>query len=275
MVDPTPAPAPAPPSPSPAPVPAPVADAWLTGVSDEQKGYVQNKGWKAPGELLESYVNLEKLRGVPAERLLTLPGDDKPESWNPIYDKLGRPKDAKGYEIAVPEGGDPAFVDAASTWFHEQGLSKKQGAGLAAKWNEHVAAVTKQAEDARVAKNAGEYSALTAEWGAAFDQNVGAATNAARALGFDAPTVDALEKTLGFAGVMKMMHSLGTKLGEAKFVAGGGPGGNTFAGAQTPEAAKARITALRADTDFVKRLTMGDAAAKDEWERTHKFAYPE
>src|SRR5690242_20907106 len=49
---------------------------------------------------LESYQNLEKMRGVPAERLLTLPDDKSDEATrNAFYEKLGRPKEAAGYEF--------------------------------------------------------------------------------------------------------------------------------------------------------------------------------
>jgi len=47
---------------------------WYAGIADEGlRGYVQTKGFKDPGALAESYRNLEKLQGVPQERLLKLP----------------------------------------------------------------------------------------------------------------------------------------------------------------------------------------------------------
>lgn len=245
---------------------------WTAELPPEHQTLVGHKQWAGPKDVVHAYANLEKMAGLPAEQLLRLPGDDKPESWAPIYDRLGRPKEAKEYGLPVPEGGDPKFAEAASAWFHEQGLSKKQALGLTEKWNAHVADVVKHQTEASQAKAVAEHGVLKTEWGAAFDQNVGAAKNAAKALGFDAKTIDALEQTMGFAGVMKLMHNLGTKLGEAKFVAGEKPAG--FSGAMTPAQAQARITALKADSDFARRLTMGDAVAKAEWQRVHEMAAP-
>lgn len=249
------------------------APSWTADLPPEHQTLVGHKQWSGPKDVVHAYANLEKMVGTPAEQLLKLPGDDKPESWAPIYDRLGRPKEAKEYGIAVPEGGDPKFAEAAAGWFHEQGLSKKQALGLAEKWNGHVAEVTRQQTEAQQVKNAAEHKALTTEWGAAFEQNVGAAKNAAKSLGFDAKTIDALEGALGFAGVMKLMHGLGTKLGEAKFIAGQPAPG--FNGVMTPDQAKARITALKSDSDFARRLTMGDAVARAEWERLHQMAAPQ
>ena len=49
-------PSPAPPSPSPAP------NNWIEALPQDRKDFVANKGFKEPSDLLESYINLEKLR---------------------------------------------------------------------------------------------------------------------------------------------------------------------------------------------------------------------
>jgi hypothetical protein len=48
---------------------------------------------------------------------------------------------------------------------------------------------------------------------------------------------------------MQMLLAVGQKLGEDKFVGGGGPGGNL--GPRNAEQAKARIAELKADTTWV------------------------
>jgi hypothetical protein len=113
--------------------------------------------------------------------------------------------------------------------------------------------------------------ALRKEWGAAHDQNVEIARNAARKLGFTPEAVDALEKTMGYDGVMKFMHGLGSKLGEANFVSSGETQG--FNGAMTPAAAKNRIQQLRGDPEFTRRYVAGGATERAEMERLHRMAY--
>lgn len=247
---------------------------WTSGLSDEAKGYVQNKNFDSPKAVVESYINLEKMARGDPNTLLRLPGKDaKPEDWAPVWDKLGRPADAKGYELAVPEGGDPKFAEWAAGTFHEIGVPKSQAQALTAKWNEKVAEMTKAQETARSEANALEATKLKTEWGAGYDKQIEVAKRAALGLGVDAKTIDALEASMGYAGVMKFFNSLGAKMGEAEFVGGDGKG--NFGAVSTPEAAKAKIAELRKDTGFTARYVAGDVAAKAELERLHKLAYPD
>ena len=80
---------------------------WTTGLSDDLKGFVQNKGFKAPTDILESYRGLEKAMGAKAEHLIKLPENmDSPEG-RAIWERLGAPKDAKDYKIGLAkEVGD-------------------------------------------------------------------------------------------------------------------------------------------------------------------------
>ena len=240
----------------------------------EQKGYVENKGWKTPADMLSSYVNLEKTVGGPADRLLRLPGDDKPESWNPIYDRLGRPKTPEEYQLPLPEGDNGEFAKTASQWFHEQGVSKKAAQAIAAKWNDFA----KQS----VEKNTVEYQnkvkaegeALKGEWKTDYDKNIALAQQAGQKLGFTKELVDHLESKLGFAGTIKFIHGLGAKMGEHGFHVSGTPGTGTTFGTSV-EAAKAEITALRSDGDFQRRFGEGDSVAVAKWKALHQAAFPD
>lgn len=248
---------------------------WTSGFADDLKGYVQNKGFKDPAAVVDSYRNLEKLVGV-RERLVKLPEkDDDAEGWNQVYERLGRPKEAKEYEIKAPEGmGDEKFSEWAKGTFHELGLSKKQAEALAGKWNEYVKGSMGAQNEAYQAQLAEQETALKKEWGAAHDQNIQVAKKAVQAFGLDGATIDKLETAMGYAGVMKFMHTLGSKVGEDSFVGGDNrnPG---FSNALSPEAALNRITTLRNDEGFIKKYVAGDASAKAEMERLHKMAYPE
>lgn len=246
---------------------------WMTGFNDETKGYVQNKGFKGPGDVIESYRNFEKLHGVPKERLLKLPEKDDAPEWNEIYDRLGRPKDAKEYQIKAPEGiqGDEQFAEFSRKTFHELGLTKKQGETLAAKWTEYAVGRAKAEGEQSQAKISQETESLKKEWGAAHDQNINVAKQGAREFGVSPEIIDQLEKQMGYSGVMKFFHNIGSKLGQHKFETGDGAKGF---GAMTPMQAQQKINDLKGDSAFRERLTKGDVAARSEWDQLHAWGYP-
>lgn len=246
---------------------------WFGGFREDLQGYAQNKGWKDPEAAVESYRNLEKLQGVPQEQLLKLPKSDAPpEAWNEVYARLGRPDQPSGYGFKVPEGADGAFSEFMANAFHEAGVPKGMAETLAEKYSAFGEQQQAQQREQQQAKVAEEERTLKTEWGAAHDQNVGMARNAAQTLGLDAATIDALEASMGYAKVMELFHSIGSKMGEGTFVAGDAPAGF---GVMTPAAAKQRINALRGDTAFIGKYTAGDAGAREEMARLHKMAYPE
>lgn len=246
--------------------------AWLgEGVAPELSGYVKNKGWTDPRQVVEGYMNLEKLRGVPAERLLTLPGDDKPESWAPIFDKLGRPKDAAGYKLPVPQGDDGKFAGMASQWFHKAGLSAKQATEVATAWNEHQVSIAKAQQEERAAQMEREVGELKTAWGGAFDQKREAARRGAATFGVDATK---LEEAMGTKATMELLARIGEALGEHKTV-GTDTLGGPLGGALAPDQAIAEIARLRGDAEWVKKYFAGDVEARARMERLHKWAYPD
>ena len=244
---------------------------WLTGLSDEHKGYVANKQFKAPVDLLESYIQLEKLRGLPAERLLKLPDNDKDPAWNEIYGKLGRPGKPEEYGLKGEE--DPEFAKFLSEKAHSLGLSKKQTETLFGELMVYSKTVIEQMQSAQETKHSEEATALKREWGSAYEQNANIVDRAAAELELSEEQLTALKGALGPAGTMKLLHTIGSKTGEATFETGSGGGG--FGGALAPAAAKARIQSLQQDSEFSNKLTMGDTSAIEEWARLHKMAYPE
>lgn len=261
-------------APPPAAVAAPIA--WLTDADEGTVGYVLNKGWQEPKQVLESYRNLEKLMGADrAGNTVILPKPDaSPEEVGRFFDRLGRPADPAAYKIEVPkEGGDPEFAKGAAAKMHELGLSQKQGEALAAWWNEQaggsMASAKQQAEQTFQADD----QALRQQWGAAFTQELNKAQSAARALGVDEATIDNLQKSMGHKATMEFFNKIGNKIGESEFVSGQET--RNFNAAMTPGQAIARIAELKADRNFVARYVSKDAEAVAEMARLHGFAYPE
>jgi len=264
---------------APAPTtPAADPNAWMSSLNDEQKGFITNKGFKGPNDILDSYRNLEKAMGVPQERLVKLPErmyDDKgvlTAEGRAIQERFGAPKEAKGYELdkLMPkEGGDPKLAEAAASWFHEAGITKSQAEKFVQKWNEHQSGTSEAMKAQNQAAFTQQENLLKTEWGAAFEQNNNIAKEAVRTLGLKAEQIDAIAQQLGHSETMKLFHKLGKSVGEMPFVNGKGT-----SSIMEPGTAKARIAELRTDPSFAKRLSNNEADAKALWQSLHQQAYP-
>ena len=101
----------------------------LENAPEEFKGVLESKKWGDVGDVLKSYTNLEKLKGTPPEKVLTIPDSDDPEEWSKVYDKLGRPESPDKYEFKAPEGMpevDDALLGDFKKFAHDKGLSDRQ-----------------------------------------------------------------------------------------------------------------------------------------------------
>lgn len=235
---------------------------WTAGLDDAGKGYVQNKGWKSPVDMFTSYQNLEKMRGVPAERLLTLPEKaDDAEGWGAVWARLGRPETPDGYKLE----GDSDSVKQLAAWMHEAGLPVSAAQSLAARMTEGGKAMAEAQTAAAQKASEAEVVELRKEWGAAFDQKTEQGRRFARELGLDQAALSAIESAIGTKRLLSMMAAGGEKLGEhrpAGFEPGTRPGG-----ALTPEAAREKIASLHRDAEWSKRYLAGGAEESAEMQR--------
>lgn len=269
-------------TPPPAVPPAPPAAAapgtpptpvdWTSSLSPDLKGFIQERGFKDPAEVAEQYRNLEKLRGVPADKLLRTPDSyqdakEQETALNAIYDRLGRPKTAKEYAIEVPkENGDPKQAEWIADLFHKAGLTKAQAEAISKGWNERQGVLTKEFAETQslTAKQSAEK--LRTEWGQAYDQNLNVAKAGQKALGWDDAKVDLMGKTLGVSETIKMLHDTGRKVGESQFILGDKQSPTL----NTPDGAQAKIKQLMNDKSFTTKLMDGDASAKQQWQMLHE-----
>lgn len=255
------------------PPPAVVSD-WTGGFTEETKGYVQTKGFKDSAAVVESYRNLEKLLGD-KDKLIKLPEKlDDPTAMASIWEKLGRPLKPEEYGLTTPkEGGDEAFTNAAAKAFHDQGLSRTQATKLAEWWNGMVTERQKGQQQVALDKFKAEDTKLKTEWGAAHEQNLATAQKAAETFGVTKEQIDKLERVMGFAGVHKLFHGIGSKLGEHGFIDGNS--GVGFNGKLTPAQARHQLDTLSKDSDWIRRYSSGGAAEREQMERLQKYANPE
>ena len=252
------------------PAATPPAD-WTASLGDELKGYVQTKGFKEPKDVLESYRNFEKLQGVPKERLLHLPESMESAEMAAVWERLGKPKEAKEYTFEIPkEHGDEKLAETMKEVFHKNNVPRAQAEGVVKAWNEYQATRIKEQTDAMNAEIVKQDGDLKKEWGNAYDQNKNIVDQAALKLGLKEDQLRALGAAMGPAAAMKFLHKLGQGIGEDGFKAG-----NTRAsGELTPAMAQAEIRQLRSDVEFSRRLQSKDSDATNKWNRLHQQAFP-
>lgn len=246
---------------------------WFTGADAELVGHIQNKGWhEKPAnevalEAIKAHREAEKHIGVPADQIIRQPKDASDEAgWNALYAKLGKPATAAEYDLAAVKFADGTdlsedFAAFARTTAHALNLPKEAGARLAAELAKYIDGADTGSRAEAEAKLATERVELDKEWGNNKEANLFIAKQAAAKLGVTPEAVAALEKAVGYAGVMKMFQKIGSAIGEDKFIS---QDGSNNKGILTREQAVARKAELMADDAWVKRYSAGDTAANRE-----------
>lgn len=250
------------------------AKPWHEGFDSETKGYLTTRGWdkktaaEAFLEASKAHKEAEKFVGAPADKILRLPDErttDTPETrtrhaeeWQKIHERLGKPKEAKDYDLTtVKRAGDKPIEDALADTLRQaafdSNLSKDGAVKLAAAVVKHLDGVDGASAADVADKLAAEKKALNDNWGANANVNMMVAQGAVKALGVDPTAVAALEKVVGYAKVMEMFRNIGSKIGEDRFVTNQGPAG----GVMTKDQATSEKSALMRDEAWRKRYLAG------------------
>lgn len=261
---------PAPPPPVPEPYYKSLKDPALRGYA-EVKGYKHADPIEFSEALLKSYQNLEKLRGVPAERLLTLPENmDDAEAMKPVFERLGLvpPATAEEYGFGAVEGADPQTAASLAAIAHKHGIPLKQAQAVFA----DVVAMEAQGRENLLTEvheeTAAELGRLQGEWGAKYESNVETARRAVRQFGFSEAELAAMETNLGAAAMYKRFHAIGQALSEGTFIEGETKKGSFI---MTPDAAASERARLMADKDFTSKYLAGDRVAKEKMSRLNQI----
>lgn len=237
---------------------------WYDTLDTETKGYLQNKGLdkktavEAFLEASKFHREAEKFVGAPANELLRLPKDPNAPEWKNVYERLGKPKEAKEYDFStVKRAGDKALDEALSDTLRNaafnSNMTKDAATRMAADIVKHLDAQASASATIETDRLATEKADLKKNWGNNEAANMVVAQAAVRALGVDPQAVAALEKGIGYAKVMDMFRVIGAKIGEDRFVSAGGAGG----GVMTREQAVAEKAELMRDQAWAKRYTTG------------------
>lgn len=148
---------------------------WYSGLPDDLKGQPGVTRHASLTDAIQAGIAAEKRLGVPADQLVRLPTkpEDK-EAIATIMKALGAPEAVDGYQINLRDGaGDDEKATLAGfvKHMHETvGPVPPQILQAATTWWEGQVAAAEEAENAAIAKFAGEAEAtLKTEWGAAYD----------------------------------------------------------------------------------------------------------
>lgn len=250
-----------------APVPSVVttpAD-WTHTLADDDRGWIQNKGWKDPADAVRGYRELEKLRGVPADRLLKLPEKADDPAWAEVHAKLGRPEKPEDYGI---DTGDKDYDARITALMHSKGVSKEAAKAIESERTAYMAERVEAAQKAWEQADQLEAEAVLKEWGAGADGQTEIARRYARQMGLDGEQLTKLNAAMGSGWLMRFMAKAGASLGEAEFV--GSNGAARFG--MTPEAAKSRMAELKADPEWSAKYLEGNADANAEMKRLIAYA---
>lgn len=243
----------------------PDTTSWFAGADPEIIGHIQTKGWatkpanEAAIEAVKAHREAEKFIGAPANQLVRLPADAKDEAgWKSVWERLGAPADPKGYDLSIVK--DTAVADFIRETAAALHLPKDAAVDLAGRFTRRQEATEAADVATKTAALETEKAALAKNWGTNAEANRVIAQSAARALGITPETVAALEGVIGYSAIMEMFRSIGTKIGEDKFV----KSENMPGGVMTLEQAKAKVADLQKDAAWRARYLSGGEPEKRE-----------
>lgn len=231
----------------------------------DRKDYVDNKGWKGPNDMLESYTSLEKTLGLSpdarADALLVRPkADAKPEEQAAFVEKAISayvPDKAEGYGnlgIDLKEGESlPVEIEQARGWMKEAGIPAPLAPKLVAAYQADLA----KAETAFQNQSTQDMKDLASEFGDKSEDNFELGRRAFRAAkeqGLTPEKLAAMERAVGTKDLMKLFIGFGKN--QTELPGGGAPGnsGNASNGfTLSVEGAKAKVQSLLQDSAFQAR----------------------
>lgn len=213
-------------------------------------------------KLITSYYNSDRaLSG--AKDVVPIPGDGAtPEQWNAFYDRMGRPKDASGYDSVLkwPQDTTPELQNFARSFFHSMGIPPSQAPRALELWNNFAKQSNEQFAAKLTEMGNQAVAALKTEYGDQFDGFVKEGKAGVAKLGLKPEELKRIEAVAGTGPMLKLFAALGKAMGGGAAsgdpLAGGGGQGGAGGGnpaQMTPQQANAEIKRLEGDADFQKK----------------------
>lgn len=221
--------------------------------------------------LAGSYMSLQKMVG--GDKMAVPTKNFTDEDWNNTYRKLGLPEKVEDYAVQFKDGVtiDDKFSTAFRENAHKLGILPKQAQGLADWFSQvnlsaeaEVQAELKKQFDAGVAK-------LKAEWGNAFDLNIGRANKVLSEIGGKEVRDYFVSRGLGGdEQIVRLLAKVGETLyKEHKFVEGQGTGETL-----SPKELDTEIKKLQADPAYLTKEHPNHKAVVAEVQELFAKRYP-
>jgi hypothetical protein len=221
-------------------------------------------------KLAKSYVNAVKKIGGDPNNMINLPQEG--ESWDHVYNQLGRPERSDGYDLGEDDQGD---LDNFKQFSHDIGLTQHQAENILNAYSD-----IQEQEAEQFQQNIKDLEVQTTidlqrEWGKNFDGNMDYAKRAYSQ--FASPELSQVLDNTGLGNHPEMIRAfskIGQMLGEESLAVGTGLGQSQM----SPQAAQEEIQALYSDQDFSKAYRdnrdPGHQTAMRKMDRLFKQAYP-
>lgn len=244
------------------PAASPEESNWMSGFDEDTQAYLNNKGFKEPSHVVESYRQLESMRGVPAEQLFTIKPDMEQDGYDKVYNALGRPESADKYTLESGENDIPGLVDWFKGTAHNLGFNDKQTSSLYEAFNEQIVSIANQNQQEIATKHTQGIEALQKEWGGKFEYNANLANRAADYLGVSQDAQEAIKASGHAPEILKALAKAGAMMSEGE-MAGVNPSASRAAmGGMDASEARKEIDKLNADPQFNARMNSGDAKVR-------------
>jgi len=248
----------------------------VTGVDEATVGHWTAKGWanksaaEVAVEATKAWKEAERFVGAPADSLVRLPKELSDEKgWDAVWKRLGKPAEAKGYDFSGVKFADGSaleegFQNTMREVAYKLNLPKDAATAVAAEFAKYLDGAETSENAERTAKLAEQKAALKKNWGPNEAANMFVAQRSAAALGVTPADIAALESVIGYDRVMEMFRTIGTKIGEDKFIQGTNKGAGNAP--MTRDEAVARKADLMSDTVWRDAFLKGDKAKAREME---------
>lgn len=264
------------PAPDATPAPQPSSrETFINSLPDEFKQdpiFANFDDWNG---VAKSYANAAKLVGMDKNQILALPKENTPEAMGPVWDKLGRPADTKGYDIEqYKEVLPPEVLGKYADIAHKNGVSKAAFNSMIGEFvNESVAGQKMMAEQQE--QQIGQWQQeVKKELGAAYDEKMNFARKAVETFGL----TEVVQQNMAVfenPALVKALITIGEKTSEGMVLANG----SVTHGKLAPAEAKMELAKFTSDAENVKIMTNKSHPQHEfimkKRDELFRYAYPE
>ena len=221
-------------------------------------------------KLAKSYVHARKMIGADPNQMLQLPKEGDEDGWNQVYNRLGRPEEADGYDFDLGDGEQSPDVADFKNVAHQLGLTNDQAKTMLGIYNQISENDLAEEQEQFEQMNVEYLQNIQKEWGDDFNKNSELARRAFQNFASE-ELMDVMKET-GLSNhpeVLKTFARIGQVLSEDSIL----PGTRGAIGGMSPVHAEETIATRLADPEFRTAYLDGSnphhETAVKEMERLH------